>query len=184
MAQTLLISEDYVYQNTQINDSVQADKIYPYIRLAQDKWIEPITGTNLLNKIKTDSASGTITGNYLILRDDYLRPLLVWRSCHELLPNINYKIDNGAIAQHNSDNTTAVGMSEMNRLIDDAKNNATYYEKRLHDYLCDNSSLFPEYSTNSGSNLTPRPQLGLSFDFSGNNTAMRQGQPILNRYLP
>mgnify|MGYP000300368041 CR=1 FL=1 len=92
MAQTLLITEDYVYQNTQINDSVEAAKIYPYIRLAQDKWLEPFTGTELLNKIKTDAAAGTIAGNYLILLDEYLRPLLVWRTCHELLPNINPRI--------------------------------------------------------------------------------------------
>jgi hypothetical protein len=184
MAQTLLITEDYVYQNTQINDSVEAAKIYPYIRLAQDKWIEPFTGTELLNKIKADAAAGTIAGNYLILLDEYLRPLLVWRTCHELLPNINYKIDNGAIAQHNSDNTTSVGMSEMNRLIEDAKNNATYYEKRLHDYLCNNSALFPEYSTNTGADLSPRSHLGLNFDFSGNNTAMGRRQTRLNRYLP
>lgn len=185
MAQVLLITEDYLYQNTQVNESVEATKIYPFIRLAQDKWIEPLTGTNLIAKIKTDSANESISGNYLTLRDNYLRPALCWFALQEMLPSLNFKIDNGSIAQHNSENTTAVGMSEMNAVIDQAKSNARYYADRMQDYLSNNSSLFPEYNNNTGSNISPTMRQLNSFAFSGNNHDMHRdyGQP-LNRYLP
>jgi hypothetical protein len=183
MDQVLLINEDYIYQNTQVNTSVEATKIYPFIRLAQDKWIEPILGTNLMAKIKTDGSS--IAGNYLTLRDTYLRPALCWFALQEMLPSLNFKIDNGSIAQHNSENTQAVGMTEMNAVIDGAKSNARYYAERMRDYLCHNSSLFPEFSTNTGANISPTQKQLNSFEVSGNNHSMhRNSQPNYKRFLP
>lgn len=182
MAQVLLIGPEYVYQNTDINTSVEDSKINPYIRLAQDKWIEPLIGTDLMNKIKSDGNS--ITGNYATLRNNYIRPALVWFTYQELLPSLNYKIDNGSIAQHNSENTTAVGTSEMNARIEGAKNNARFYAERLQSYLCENSSLFPEYSTNSGADITPKRNKHLPFMSTDNNHAMGAPKVIENRFLP
>lgn len=172
MAQILLISPDYLYQNTDVNTSVEASKVTPYIRLAQDMWIEPLIGTDLMNKIKEDSDDGSITGNYLVLRNDYMRPALVWFTYQEMLPSLNYKIDNGSIAQHNSENTSAVGISEMNRRIEDSKKNSRFYAQRLQDYICDNPSLFPELNTNTGSDQFPTPNRHLPFMLSDNNHAM------------
>jgi hypothetical protein len=182
MAEVLLISENYIYQNTPVNTSVEAAKIYPFIRLAQDKFIEPALGTNLLSKLKTDGEA--VAGNYLILRDEYVRPALCWFALQEMLPSLNFKIDNGSIAQHNSENTTAVGLSEMNALVEQAKNNSRYYDARLKDYLCNNSSLFPEYSTNSGANISPTSKLLNQFEFSGNNHGMGASESKHYRFLP
>jgi hypothetical protein len=183
MAQILLISPDYIYQNTDVNTSVEAAKMTPYIRLAQDMWIEPLLGTKLMNKIKDDSDDGTIAGNYLTLRNDYLRPALVWFTYQEMLPSLNYKIDNGSIAQHNSENTSAVGMTEMNRRIEDAKKNSRFYAQRLQAYLCDNSSFFPELNTNTGSEVTPTYNNHLSFMTTDNNHDMGAARRIYPRYM-
>jgi len=182
MAEVLLISADYIYQNTPTNDSVESAKIFPFIRLAQDKYIEPALGTDLLNKLKNDGAG--VSGNYLILRDEYVRPALCWFAYQEMLPSLNYKIDNGSIAQHNSENTTAAGLSEMNALVEQAKGHARYYDGRLKDYLCHNSSLFPEYSTNSGSDISPTRKALNMFEFTGNNHEMRRDNlPNYRRFL-
>ena len=34
-------------------------------------------------------------------------------------------------------------------------NTAQYYTERMIDYVCNNTSSFPEYSTNSGADVTP-----------------------------
>lgn len=183
MAQILLISPDYLYQNTDINTSVESAKVTPYVRLAQDKWIEPLLGTNLMNKIKDDSEDGSITGAYLILRNDYLRPALVWFTYQELLPSLNYKIDNGSISQHTSENTSAVGMSEMNRRIEDAKNNSRFYAQRLQEYLCENSSSFPELNTNTGANVVPGHNSHLTFMALPNNHSMGSDRRMYPRNL-
>lgn len=170
MAEVLLISADYIYQNTPTNDSVESAKIFPFIRLAQDKYIEPALGTDLLNKLKSDGAG--VSGNYLILRDEYVRPALCWFAYQEMLPSLNYKIDNGSIAQHNSENTTAAGLSEMNALVEQAKGNARYYDGRLKSYLSNNSNLFPEYFTNNNSNLQPSRGVLSMFGFTDNQHEM------------
>jgi len=32
---------------------------------------------------------------------------------------------------------------------------ATFYRERLIDYICNNSALFPEYTSNTGADLSP-----------------------------
>ncbi len=73
MAEVLLISENYVKKYTTINGSVDPNLLYPSIYLAQDKWLLPFLGTDLLNKIKNDVANNTIAGNYQILLEDYIQ---------------------------------------------------------------------------------------------------------------
>jgi len=63
MAEVLLISENYIKKYTTVNGSVDPNLIYPSVYLAQDKWILPFLGTDLMNKIKADVAAGTIAGN-------------------------------------------------------------------------------------------------------------------------
>jgi hypothetical protein len=174
MQEIHLISADYVYQNTNVNNSVEAAKIQPFVTLAQDKWVEPIIGTDLMNKIKDDSADASIAGNYLTLRDEYVRKTILWYTMQEMMRSLNFKIDNGSINQHNSEHTSAVGSSEMNALIEDAKSNAQFYENKLRSYLTNNASLFPEYSTNSGSDVQPKSATVKGFAFSGNNHQMHR----------
>lgn len=182
----LLISPEYVYQNSHVNASVESSKITPFIRVAQDKYIEALLGTDLIQKLQSDGNAAA--GNYLTLRDNYVRPCLLWYTLQELMPTLNYKVDNGNLAQHNSDNTQAIGQQEMNRLITDAKNNAIFYAKRLQDYLCNYSNLFPEYSTNTGNDVSPHGRYIQTFAFTGNNHDMRRDHNPrdnkLNRYLP
>ncbi len=65
MPEVLLISENYVKKYTTVNGSLDPNLLYPSIYLAQDKWLLPFLGTDLLNKIKADVAAGTTaTGTF------------------------------------------------------------------------------------------------------------------------
>ena len=61
---TLLISADTLKQNTTISQSVSEDLIHPVILLSQDRYILPVLGTDLFEKLKTEIA-GTPSGVYL-----------------------------------------------------------------------------------------------------------------------
>jgi len=93
----LLIDETFIKKYTAVNDSVDTAIIRPCIYLAQDKYLVNYLGTDLTNKIKTDAAAGTITGNYETLLDQYVRKMLVWWVMIELYPLLVYKHDNGNI---------------------------------------------------------------------------------------
>ena len=58
-----------------------------------------------------------------------------------------------------SENTVAITPNDLNRQVEMARNSAQFYSKQMYRYLCDNTASFPEYSSNTGSQITPEPVL-------------------------
>ena len=77
----------------------------------------------------------------------------------ELYPLLVYKHDNGNIVSRDSENATSISESELHKLMDAAKDNARYYTQRMLDYIRQNVSLFPEYSSNTSPDQSPYTQL-------------------------
>jgi len=151
----LLITEDYLKKYTAITDAVDPNIIRPAIYLAQDKQITNYLGTDLMNKIKSDVSAGTLSGDYETLLNDYVLKSLLWWTMVELYPSLLYKHDNGNLVSRQSEDTTPVTKGEMESLKEAARDNARYYTNRLVQYLCYNSSLFPEYTSNSNNDIKP-----------------------------
>lgn len=151
----LLITEDYLKKYTAITDAVDPNIIRPAIYLAQDKQITNYLGTDLMNKIKADVSAGTLSGDYETLLNDYVLKSLLWWTMVELYPSLLYKHDNGNLVSRQSEDTTPVTKGEMESLKESARDNARYYTNRLVDYLCYNSELFPEYTSNTNNDIKP-----------------------------
>ena len=151
----LLITEDYLKKYTAITDAVDPNIIRPAIYLAQDKQITNYLGTDLMNKIKADVSAGTLSGDYEILLNDYVLKSLLWWTMVELYPSLLYKHDNGNLVSRQSEDTTPVTKGEMESLKESARDNARYYTNRLVQYLCYNSTLFPEYTSNTNNDIKP-----------------------------
>ena len=49
----------------------------------------------------------------------------------------------------------ALDKSDVDSLVSQERDFAVYYSNRLVDYLCNNSTLFPEYSSNTNSDVNP-----------------------------
>lgn len=148
MSEVLFINDVYIKKYTQINDSVDANFLYPSIYLAQDKYLMPYLGTNLYNKLKDDISNNTLAGVYKDLMDDYCLKVVLWWTMVDAYPYLTYKIDNGSLVQKTSEDTQTIGEGVMNNLMSKAKQNAEYYTGLLVDFLCANSQLYPEYSNN------------------------------------
>jgi hypothetical protein len=173
MPEVLLISENYIKKYTTVNGSVDANLLYPAVYLAQDKWILPFLGTELMDKIKDDVANNTITGNYQILLEDYIQKALLWWVMVEVTPSLCYRMDNGTLVQRQSEDTVPISDIVMKDMIDRARQNAEHYTTLLVDYLCANSSLFPEYSQSVWPQRSARTDVTntLNYQFSTGNTA-------------
>jgi len=187
MPEVLLISETYIKKYSTVNGSVDPNLLYPSIYLAQDKWLLPFLGTDLLDKIKADVSANTISGNYQVLLEDYVQKMLLWWVLVDVTPNLCYRMDNGTLVQRQSEDTVPVSDIIMKDMIDRNRQNAEHYTTRLVDYLCHNSSLFPEYSSNSFPDTSPRTDVTntLNYQFSSGNTSVSYyptySRNILNR---
>ena len=186
-AEVLLINAEYFKKYTHTNDSVDQNLLNPSIYLAQDKYLQGTLGTKLLQYLKDNIAS--LPADYQTLLDNYVRRAVCWWTMVEVLPHLTYKLDNGTLVQRTSEDASPIDNARMKDFMDKAQSNARFYTERLDDYLCANSSLFPEYQEYENGDIAPRPQRRgeSTILFSNGNTASsreRSGEQLLNRYLP
>ena len=155
MANVLLISRNDIVKYTALNGNLDVDKFIQFIYIAQQIHVLNYLGTDLLEKVKSDIAGSSLTGNYQTLVETYVKPLLVHFSLVEYLPFSGVTISNNGIYKHNSENSSIIDQDELEKLIAAERKIAEHYASRCVDYLCNNSSSFPEYTSNTGSDFSP-----------------------------
>lgn len=149
------LNADYFKRYSQINGSVLESYILPHVILAQEKYIQLYLGTKLYEKLKADIAAGSVTGDYDTLLNGYVRRVTLWYSMVDMIPSMHVRIDNGGLVIRSSEDTTPISQDDLLMQMNRASDNAQYYAQRLVSYLCNNSILFPEYTSNTGSDICP-----------------------------
>ena len=159
MSYVLFISEAKLKDSTAINLNVDVSILNPYLRQAQKLYVETKLGTDLNQKLKDLIIAGTVgsVGNeaYKTLLDDYIGDMLPNYALYHAIPFLRFKIENGNIYSKTSETGTALTTEESQHLREEVLNTAQYYTERMIDYICNNSDLFPEYTTNSGADVDP-----------------------------
>lgn len=155
MADVLLLNPDYIKRYTHLNGSVEEAYMTPFIKLAQDIHLQQYLGTKLFNKILSDVGDGSISGNYKSLLDTYIRPMLLWWYMVEAIPHFYVKVDNGGLVIRTSEDTTPISKADLQREKDLARDKAQFYTERLITFLCENSTLYEEYTANQDGGIYP-----------------------------
>ena len=159
MSYVLFISEAKLKDSTSINLNVDVELLLPYVRQAQKLYVETKLGTDLNQKLKDLIVAGTVNlpanAAYKTLLDDYVGDTLPNWTFYHAIPFLRFKIENGNIYSKTSETGNALSTEESQHLREEVRNTAEYYTERMISYLCNNNSLFPEYSTNTGSDVDP-----------------------------
>jgi len=159
MAYVLFISEAKLKDSTAINLNVDVNLLLPYVRQAQKLYVETKLGTDLTQKLKDLITAGTIgnAGNeaYKTLVDSYIGDMLPSMAFYHAIPFLRFKIENGNIYSKFSETGTALSTEEAQHLREEVRNTGEYYMERMIEYVTNNLSSFPEYSTNSGADVSP-----------------------------
>ena len=171
MAQiALFINRDDFVRKTYIDGIVDSDKYLIFVEIAQDIEIHGYLCTDLYDKIFADIIAGTLTGDYLTLRDKYISPLLTYLSMSTYLTVADVNVSNGGIFKHSPDNAVQAENNRIAGLKGQYDRWVDYYTSRLLDYLCNKSSLFPEYSTNTEEDIRPNKTLNPTGWYLGDDT--------------
>ncbi len=159
MAYVLFISEAKLKDSTAINLNVDPEILLPYVLQAQRIYIETKLGTTLYEKLESLITAGTIgnVGNeaYKTLVDEYIGDCLPSWAFHMCIPYLRFKTENGNIYSKTSETGTALSTEEAQHLREEVRNNAEYFTERMIKYITNNVTLFPEYNTNSGADISP-----------------------------
>tara|TARA_Y100001938_G_C8101776_1_gene442436 strand:+ start:1402 stop:1980 length:579 start_codon:yes stop_codon:yes gene_type:complete len=155
MSYVLFVSEQRLKETTAITSNVDVEFLLPYLKIAQRKYIETTLGTKLFERLQADIAAGSLSGDYATLVNDHVSDALCHFAFYEALPFMHYKIMNKAVMLKSSDNASPITREELQDIRSNVRDTAEWYNKRIIKYITNNTASFPEYSTNTGDDISP-----------------------------
>lgn len=147
------LKQNELAQNTLLGGNIDIDLWIPCVKDAQRTKLEEILGETLFKKIDEDYRDDTLSGLYLTLFDDYIKPFLIHQSAVEYLLIGAYKVNNNGIFKSQPDNTVAVEKTEVDYLVNNQRLKAEMYQGRLERWLALNS--LPEYLSSDSTIVPP-----------------------------
>lgn len=154
MSQVYFLSAARVKRDTALGTTVDEDLIHPYIQIAQDRHIWTALGSRLYDKLKADIPN-SVVAPYTTLLQEYIQPALTQFVFVEMAYVMRLRFSNNAVTIADSEVGSSASIDDIKLVKEQAESIAMFYRERLVEYLCDNQSLFPEYSANTGSDLSP-----------------------------
>lgn len=162
----MLVSPDEVKSQSDINYNVDDTVIGASIRVSQNVYLRDIIGTQFLEKLQElvwNSIQGE-PGNideeqfvaYKNLLDDYISPVLSYKTASEICARISYKIRNAGVIQNSDTNINAATLSDIVYTKDTYD---TYYNdalNRMTEFICNNKAAFPESDFTCGCGKHPK----------------------------
>lgn len=152
---TYFISIEELKQNNVINANVDSEYIEPALREAQDIFLREIIGDALYNAIENKINGNTLTGKYLTLVNQYIKPYLENRMLASLVVPISMKIRNAGVIQQYDQNFNSSNVKDVAYLADYYNGRVEFYENRMTEYLKKNINDIPEYAYSSQNITNP-----------------------------
>jgi len=171
MAYVLFITRNDIIKNTPLQGAIDADKLLPFVRTAQDKYLLDLLGTVLFDYLQAkiaDNTFGTLNAYYQDLMDDHIKNTLIWYSAVEYIPFSSISFKSEGAVKHLSDQSVAPGKNEVDYLKQQAQQNADYYATRLQNYLISYSNQIPQYLESVGNQTQIYPNMANTY-FGGIN---------------
>lgn len=150
----MLISPQKVKTWGVINLNVNESEIGNAIRISQEIYLRDIVGTDLVERVQRlvynkiqglpDTIDDEANEAYKVLLDDYLTPVLVYRTAVELCTLMTLKIRNMGVVKNNDTNVQATSAGDVKYM---SEYYSTFFNdkvNRLMDFLCGNKEAFEE----------------------------------------
>lgn len=140
-------------KQTTFNANLDNEYIAPALEEAQSIYLREIIGDLLYNSITNKIDSETLSGKYLTLVNQYIKPYLTYKVQSVIVIPLNNKTRNAGIINQYDQGFNTSTMKDTAYLADYYNSRAEFYANRLTTYLQKNTSDFPEYGY-SDDNIT------------------------------
>ena len=139
-----IISEELFKQNSPISENVDIKVYTSFFNLVQDMYIEPIIGTPLLDELKEQVLTNSLTthNSTLILK---IAPVLSTYTVYQALPFHWASIINKGVTIRESENSKGIDLKDMAQLRTYLENTASLLEQSLIKFLCSCRSNYPSW---------------------------------------
>ena len=163
-ANILFCSRNDIVKRTPLGGNIDPDKVIPFVKTAQDKYLLIALGTVLYDYLQAQVAAGTLTGVYKLLVDDYIIDTLVHYAMVEALPFLAYNIGNTGITKNlNSEQGSSPSKNDIDYILQKELGTAQFYAERLVNYLIAHNSTYPQYTATTGFSDNVYPDKGQQY---------------------
>lgn len=139
-----------------VESNIDNNSLESFILLAQDINLQSVLGYNMYNYIISqfmiDKTGSTFSPKYQYILVNYIYKSVALWAIFQAYPTLLYKPTNKAIVTKHSDDSIAVGIKEMEYLMNKIRNSAEFYDSRIKEYISNFTNDFIEYYTTSGVN--------------------------------
>jgi hypothetical protein len=133
----ILISLDYIKKSYPILNYVEESEIMPYVKMAQDTYVDNLIGSYLMDRL-TGTASLSTTETEL--KDYYVKPTLLHYTIYLYGRDINFKFTNRGISKQFTDNSDYAELDEVIYKANGQKDVAENYGNRLLKFISENKN--------------------------------------------
>ena len=145
MAELLLVDVQSIMTDTILSGNVDVDKLKPIIKETQLKTIEELLGSELYDKIITDKENDTLAGDYLILLNDYIKPILTNQTVASYILISPYTVGNGGFFKRTYNGVETTDYKEVERISQIYSSTSQMYINRFNKWIVANP--LTEYKT-------------------------------------
>jgi hypothetical protein len=145
MAELLFVTPQEMTNSTILSGNTDTDKYLFCILNTQLTTIEPLLGSELYDKIISDIEAETLTGLYLELYTDFIKPITKNEALAQYIEIASYMVDNAGIYKRSGENVEVVDKDEVQYLSGKYKSLAQMYVTRFEKWICKNPLI--EYKT-------------------------------------
>lgn len=145
----LFIDDVYLTDYTPLGKSIDIQEIYPFVEESQNVYIQDVLGTPLYIDLEWKLYTGVTYSNIERQLVDMCSKALAYWTIYMAIPHLTFKIRNLGVARATSTDTQTSNMEEMRFLREEIKNLAEFWNTRIVNFLCENSTYFPLYNAAS-----------------------------------
>jgi hypothetical protein len=137
MENIVFITEQYIKDNSEIQDTIDIKKVLRTASIVQNTYIVKLLGSTLMSELQTKVQNGTVndSGVWETLYKVYIKPIMLNYCLFKSAPFLNYTISNKGIVQKTGDNARGVELSEVKFLANSWKEDADALAQQCILYL-------------------------------------------------
>lgn len=142
MGETLIISEELLKLYSPLSKNVDVDKVYPFLHLAQQYYLEDILGISLLEELQYQVSNDCLTeeNKALLLK---CAPVLANYATYLALRSLTYSVTEKSLVKEHSENSESISRNELGDYILSLKETCEMHKEVLIKYLCRCSLTYP-----------------------------------------
>jgi hypothetical protein len=144
----LLVSEEKLKNFSNIQFNVSPTLLTPHVFNAQNTYAVQYLGSTLLNEIKLQVRTNTVSAANAFLLDEFLCNMILQWATYLAIPFLNYKIYNKSIMVPKGTESDKVDLDEIRFLQSQVKQMAQQYSWLMQRFLWNHNSDYPLWTQN------------------------------------